>query len=86
MAGFSYKNNPFTPKQYQDHLDALSKIFLRWRVKLEFYKNKPIEQAFALWWNLRGPTGFKTSEDSFRLRKELLANVLSYIQEPLNED
>lgn len=86
MAGFSYKNNPFTPEQYQAQLDVCSKMFLRWRVKLEFYKKKPIEQAFTLWWNLRGPTGFKTTEDSFRFRKELLANVLSYIQESINEN
>lgn len=69
---FSYKLvNDNTSELYQRMLVLDSTAFLGWRNKTTGRQNLPVEKCFRAWWIQKGRTGFKTSEDSARYRKEL---------------
>lgn len=80
MAAFSYRNPP-KELDYQELLRRMGVMFIRYRLKAwEGFASKPLNKQFEIWWHAKGPTGFRTTEDSFRFRRELFAVIERMIQ------
>lgn len=72
------------PELSSDNSDNYKKLMKRGLVEfVEFLgahpaqKARTVAQAFNTWWLVKGPAGFRTSEDALRYKHELLQFIQS---------
>lgn len=60
-----------TQAEYETVLEKHALDYLRWASERFDRKDWPLEKLYASWWFHKGPTGFRTTADAFRFKKEL---------------
>lgn len=88
MAAFSYKDiTPARELEYRELLRRLGIMFIRYRMRAwEGFASKPLNKQFEIWWAAKGPTGFRTTEDSTRFKRELLDSIVALMEESNGSD
>jgi hypothetical protein len=65
-----------TQVEYTAVLDKHATEFLTWLAEKDDRNTWSLERAFASWWFHKGPTGFRTSNDTIRFKRELYEHLV----------
>jgi len=83
MATFNLSD--LSPEQYEDLLRRFVVIFIRFRLRMQHLREKPLKTQYLVWWVSKGPTGFKTNKDALQFKQDLFARIEAFIEGERND-